>query len=143
MNPTMQKFGYPATLVHELDHWCVLLRAQQATLGSVVLVCKEDAEAFSAISTEAFAELGVATRQIEASLGAFRPYDKINYLMLMMVDPNVHFHVIPRYATSQEFAGVEFADPGWPAVPDLASAVSADDDLKMKLIAALKADWAA
>ncbi len=143
MNPTMQKFGYPATLVQELNHWCVLLRTQQATLGSLVLACKEDAEAFSAISTEAFAELGVATRQIEASLSSFRPYDKINYLMLMMVDPNVHFHVIPRYAAPQEFAGVEFADPGWPAVPDLASAVSADDDLKMKLIATLKADWVA
>ncbi len=143
MNSTMQKFGYPATLVHELDHWCVLLRVQQVTLGSLVLVCKEDAEAFSAISTEAFAELGVATRQIEASLGAFHPYDKINYLMLMMVDPNVHFHVIPRYAASQEFAGVEFTDPGWPAVPDLSNSVSADDHLQEKLIAALKAVWTA
>jgi len=142
MNPTMEKFGYPATLVQDLDHWCVLLRVQQATLGSLVLVCKENAEAFSDICDEAFAELAIATRQIETSLQAFRPYEKINYLMLMMVDPNVHFHVIPRYAAPQEFAGVEFADSGWPAVPVLSSAVSADGTLREELLAALKAVWA-
>ena len=141
MNPTMEKFGYPATLVQDLDHWCVLLRVQQATLGSLVLVCKQDVEAFSDISEEAFAELAVATRQIETSLKAFRPYEKINYLMLMMVDPNVHFHVIPRYSEPQTFAGVEFPDPGWPAVPALGSAVSAEGELQDELLAALKAVW--
>jgi len=29
--------------------------------------------------------------------------------MLMMVDPDVHFHVLPRYAQSRSFAGREFA----------------------------------
>ena len=137
----MEKFGYPDTLVQDLNHWSVLLRVQQATLGSLVLVCKQDVEAFSEISQEAFAELGVAARQIETSLQTFRPYEKINYLMLMMVDPNVHFHVIPRYSAPQEFAGVEFADPGWPAVPQLSSAVSADGDLRAKLLAALQDVW--
>ncbi len=141
MNQTMEKFGYPDTLVQDLNHWSVLLRVQQATLGSLVLVCKQDVEAFSEISREAFAELGVAARQIETSLQAFRPYEKINYLMLMMVDPNVHFHVIPRYSAPQDFAGVEFADPGWPAVPQLSSAVSADGDLRAKLLAALQDVW--
>lgn len=141
MNSTMEKFGYPATLVRDLNHWCVLLRVQQATLGALVLVCKEDVEAFSDISPEAFAELGEATRQIETSLKAFRPFDKINYLMLMMVDPNVHFHVIPRYAETQEFEGVEFPDSGWPAVPVLSDAVSAEGPLQAKLMAALKSAW--
>ena len=31
--------------------------------------------------------------------------DKLNYLMLMMVDPDVHFHVLPRYAAARAFAG--------------------------------------
>lgn len=141
MNQTMEKFGHPGTLVHDLNHWSVLLRVQQATLGALVLVCKEDVEAFSEISQDAFAELATATRQIESSLQAFRPYEKINYLMLMMVDPNVHFHVIPRYSAPQEFAGVEFADPGWPAVPQLGSAVSVDGELREKLLSELKAIW--
>ena len=39
--------------------------------------------------------------------------------MLMMVDPDVHFHVIPRYAKPKKFGGMEFTDPGWPSAPDL------------------------
>ena len=98
VNVTMEKFGYPATLVEEYNHWVVLVRPAQVTLGSLVLVCKDDAAAFSAISPEAFGELAQVTKDIEATLSAFRAYDKINYLMLMMVDPDVHFHVLPRYA---------------------------------------------
>lgn len=137
----MQNFGYPGKLVHELEHWCVLLRPAQPTLGSLVLVCKEDAAAFSDISSEAFAELGQATKQIETSLHAFRPYKKINYLMLMMVDPDVHFHVLPRYSEIQTFADVEFPDYGWPAAPDLKKAVTLEDNLKGELIATLKTCW--
>ena len=32
--------------------------------------------------------------------------------MLMMVDPHVHFHVIPRYSESREWAGMTLADQG-------------------------------
>ena len=37
MNATIEKFGYPATLVAQFDHWLVLLRPSQPTLGSLVL----------------------------------------------------------------------------------------------------------
>ena len=40
-------------------------------------------------------------------------------MALMMVDPQVHFHVLPRYAEPQAFDGTTFADPGWPALPDM------------------------
>ena len=140
-NATMTKFGYPQTLVCELDHWCVLLRPAQATLGALVLVCKDEATSFSAISATAFKELATATSQIETALQKFRPYEKINYLMLMMVDPDVHFHVLPRYATTQTFSGVEFPDAGWPALPDLSKAVSPDEALQAALFDAVKAAW--
>ena len=42
MNATMKKFGYPDTLIKEYSHWAVLLRPQQATLGALVLVCKDE-----------------------------------------------------------------------------------------------------
>jgi diadenosine tetraphosphate (Ap4A) HIT family hydrolase len=120
MNATMAKFGHPETLVAAYDNWVVLVRPQQATLGSLVLVCTEAATAFSHISPVAFGELGQTVRDIEATLGAAFNYDKINYLMLMMVDPNVHFHVLPRYGEERSFEGMRFADPGWPRLPDLA-----------------------
>ena len=122
-NSTMLKFGYPDTLIREWDHWAVLVRPAQVTLGSLVLAARSAATAYSDLPDKAFAEQAAAVRAIEAALGRFCRYERINYLMLMMVDPNVHFHVIPRYSKQREWNGMEFADHGWPGPPDLKSAV--------------------
>ncbi len=119
MNTTMEKFGYPDTLIKEYKNWVVLLRSQQATLGALVLICKDEADTFAKISPAAFSELKEITTAIEHHLEHCFSYDKINYLMLMMVDPDVHFHVLPRYAHSRIFDDQEFNDPGWPGPPDL------------------------
>lgn len=124
MNPTIEKFGYPATLIREFGHWLVLLRPAQVTLGSLVLAAKSDATAYSELPREAFAEQADVVRAVETALSAFRRYERINYLMLMMVDPNVHFHVIPRYSVPREWNGIAFPDPGWPGPPQLGSAVA-------------------
>jgi diadenosine tetraphosphate (Ap4A) HIT family hydrolase len=128
MNPTIEKFGFPATLVRELDHWVILLRPAQVTLGSLVLAAKGDATAYGTLPREAFAEQADAVAMIERGLAAFCGYERINYLMLMMVDPNVHFHVIPRYSGSREWSGIDFPDAGWPGQPQLGSAIQLPDD---------------
>ena len=124
MHATAEKFGWPATLVAEFDHWLVLARPAQPTLGSLVLVAKSDVIAFGDLPAEAHAELKAATSAIEAALARAVGYAKINYLMLMMVDPQVHFHVIPRYEGVRAWGGREFVDVGWPKVPDLGHAVA-------------------
>ena len=127
MNATIEKFGHPATLIAEYEHWVVLLRPAQPTLGALVLAAKSDATAFGDLPAEAHAELKVATAAIEAALSQAVSYAKINYLMLMMVDPHVHFHVLPRYEGERSGAGLTVADAGWPAQPDLGAAVKLDD----------------
>jgi diadenosine tetraphosphate (Ap4A) HIT family hydrolase len=47
--------------------------------------------------------------------------------MLMMVDPHVHFHVIPRYSGSRDWMELEFPDMGWPGPPRLDGAVKLDE----------------
>ncbi|AMK17444.1 MULTISPECIES: HIT family protein [Sphingobium] len=126
MNETIERFGFPATLVAEYEHWVVLLRPAQATLGSLVLAAKSDATAFGDLEGQAHAELAQVTKAIEAALSELIGYEKINYLMLMMVDPHVHFHVLPRYEGSREHAGMTITDAGWPGQPDLGSAVKLD-----------------
>ena len=121
-NGTMRKFGYPDSLIREYDHWVVLLRPGQVTLGSLVLAAKSDATAFGNLPAGAHAELERITAEIEATLKAEVQYERINYLMLMMVDPHVHFHVFPRYDGSRTFDGATIEDRGWPAQPDLKSA---------------------
>ncbi|GAY23091.1 MULTISPECIES: HIT family protein [Sphingobium] len=128
MNATIEKFGYPATLIAEFAHWLVLLRPAQPTLGSLVLAAKSDATAFGDLPAEAHAELALATKAIESALTEAVGYEKINYLMLMMVDPHVHFHVLPRHGGSREHEGLRITDAGWPGQPDLGSAVKLDPD---------------
>ena len=120
-NETMRKFGFPATLIREFEHWVVLLRPAQVTLGSLVLAAKSEATAFGSLPPSAHAELATITAQLEATLNAEIRFDKINYLMLMMVDPHVHFHVFPRYQGSRLFHGISMEDRGWPGPPDLKS----------------------
>ncbi len=141
MNATMQKFGYPATLIKEYQKWVVVLRPQQVTLGSLVLICQDAANAFSKLSPEAFAELPSAIQEIEESLTGGFSYEKINYLMLMMVDPDVHFHVIPRYAKERTFYHQQFSDHGWPGPPLLKQANETAQDMNQKIITHLKENW--
>lgn len=126
MNATIKKFGYPTTLVREYRHWVVLIRPTQVAAGSLILAAKGDSTAYGALPAEAFAEQGMIIAEIEKKLREVVKMDKINYLMLMMVDPHVHFHIIPRYRGTRSFAGLELADHGWPGPPDLKSAVELD-----------------
>ena len=138
MNATMQKFGYPDTLVKEYKNWVLLLRSQQVTLGALVLICKNEAMAFSEISPEAFVELKEITAAIEFNLKGCFSYDKINYLMLMMIDPDVHFHVLPRYAGPRLFEQAEFNDPGWPGPPDLSRSNEGGEALQRDILQTLR-----
>jgi diadenosine tetraphosphate (Ap4A) HIT family hydrolase len=140
-NATAVKFGHPATVVREYRHWLVLARPQQATLGALVLVCTDSARAFSQISASAFAELAQVTADLDAALAKVFQPDKLNYLMLMMVDPDVHFHVLPRYQAPRDFAGRTHKDAFWPKPVDLAQPVEADAALAEAVRDALRAAW--
>jgi len=61
--------------------------------------------------------------------------------MLMMVDPHVHFHVLPRYAGARRFEGVDFDDRGWPGPPDLKAAPAITADLFSRLLQNVKSHW--
>lgn len=105
------------------------------------MVCKEAAEAFSDLSPQAFADLAVATRGVERTLSQFVGYARINYLMLMMVDRDVHFHVLPRYEGDRAFDGQAFTDHGWPGPPQLSPAVNLDGPALESLTERLRALW--
>jgi diadenosine tetraphosphate (Ap4A) HIT family hydrolase len=99
------------------------LRPAQVTLGSLVLAAKSNATAYHDLPRAAFCEQADAILAIEKALMDFCAYERINYLMLMMVDPNVHFHAIPRFSTPRRWNDLKFADAGWPGPPQLGNAV--------------------
>jgi diadenosine tetraphosphate (Ap4A) HIT family hydrolase len=141
VNATIVKFGYPESLIAEYPEWLVLLRPQQVTAGALVLAYRGDAEAFSALPPAAFAGLYPAIGDIERNLKSLVQYERINYLMLMMVDPHVHFHVLPRYAGSRVLEGLEAHDHGWPRTPDLSRFPELSRDDLAKLARTLRAAW--
>jgi diadenosine tetraphosphate (Ap4A) HIT family hydrolase len=141
MNETILRFGYPATLIAEYGHWVVLLRPAQPTLGSLILAAKSEARSFAELPREAFAELQRAVADVEAALGSAVRFEKINYLMLMMVDPHVHLHVIPRYQGERSACGVTVADAGWPKAPALGEAVELTAEQVDALLAYFKGSW--
>jgi len=73
----------------------------------------------------------------------------MNYMMLMMVDPDVHYHVLPRYAEPRKFAdakdaalkALEFPDSGWPALPKLAEPTATTPEQNAELVEHLKSLW--
>lgn len=140
-NDTMRKFGFPESLIRDYEHWVVLLRPAQVTLGSLVLAAKSDATAFGALPPGAHAELARIAAEIEATLKADVDYERINYLMLMMVDPHVHFHIFPRYEGKRSFEGVEMEDLGWPGPPDLKSGREFERPTFERLKQRLKQNW--
>lgn len=140
-NQTMLKFGYPTTLIRDYQHWVVLLRPAQVTLGSLMLAAKSEVTAFGSLPAGAHAELATITREIEVTLLAQIGYEKINYLMLMMVDPNVHFHVFPRYEGTRSIDGIEIEDRGWPGPPDLKTGVALTDADLERLRARFSQQW--
>jgi diadenosine tetraphosphate (Ap4A) HIT family hydrolase len=143
MHATIEKFGYPSSLLHEYRSWVVLLRPAQPTLGSLVLACKEEAASLGAVSAAAYAELAIATADLERVLRQAFDFRKINYLALMMVDPHVHFHVIPRYSEPREFEGSSCGDAAWPKPPDLSSTLSLTPVQMGVLYAKLLVAWPA
>ncbi|GAB4572399.1 MAG: HIT family protein [Rhodothalassiaceae bacterium] len=141
MHATLAKFGYPDTRIRDYRHWSVLLRPAQPTLGALVLVSLDDATAFSDLEDEAAREMHVCIRDIETTLGGLFEYDRINYLMLMMVDPHVHFHVLPRYGAPRRLGGRSFEDAQWPGPPDLGTDLALEPAERDLLRDRLRAAW--
>jgi diadenosine tetraphosphate (Ap4A) HIT family hydrolase len=105
--------------LHVLDtvHWTWSVRPAQPTLGATVLSLRRPAASFGEVAA------------VERATRSAFSHDKINYLMLMMVDPHVHFHVLPRYASPRRFADLDWTDAGWPGVPSLVAEPSTPEVL--------------
>lgn len=120
------KFKTDELKIYETDYWLWSLRPHQATLGAGILSLKRECSSLGKLELEEFTDLNNIIKVIETTSKKLFNYDIMNYLMLMMVDKQVHYHVIPRYESEIEFFNNTWKDITWPAVPNLAG-----DALKM------------
>ena len=119
MNNTLQRFNYPHSNIKEYSHWVVMVRPVQITLGSAIIAAKSDCTSLGDLTLDEAAELPQVLRDFERAVCRLAPASKFNYLALMMVDPNPHFHAIPRYAAEVNFGGIVFSDVEFPKPPVL------------------------
>ena len=111
------KFLVDAILIEKTDSWSWSVRPNQPTLGAGILSLNRHALHFSDVTPQEMAELAELIKPLETAVQPAFNHNIMNYLMLMMVDHHVHFHVIPRYDGVRQFAGLEWIDNGWPALP--------------------------
>ena len=129
----VNKFRLKDLLIKQTGSWIISLRPQQPTLGSLVLTLNRNSKTLAELSEQEGRELSYAFKDVEAILRKTLNPDKINYLSLMMVDNQVHFHVIPRFKENRSFNDVVFVDDAWPKPPVLDPLEIREEDLHQLL----------
>lgn len=123
MTQTLQefqaKFRVQELLIAENDSWAWSLRPVQPTLGSGILSLKRYALTLSELTEKEATDFEKIVKVIEATTKSAFDYNIMNYLMLMMVDHHVHYHVLPRYDGNRTCGSLDWKDTGWPALPDI------------------------
>jgi len=133
------KFRVAEFLILETEFWAWSVRPTQPTLGSGIIALKRFAPRFSEVTAEEMSDLAGLVSRAESSIGRCFRHRIMNYLMLMMVDHQVHFHALPRYDGARDFAGRRWVDAGWPALPAFGDAQHADSpDVLLAIQSALR-----
>lgn len=129
LNEFKEKFKVNEYKIYESEHWIWSLRPHQATLGAGILSLKRECPTFSELKPEEYADLNNIIKVIEPTLTKAFSYDVINYLMLMMFDKHVHYHIFPRFKAPIEILDKTWKDENWPATPSLTGEALLDDEM--------------
>ena len=136
-----RKFRQKELLLAEIGAWTLSVRPGQLTLGAMVLASNSGALGMASLSDSELQDMGrglaLAEKLAIKAFGAQR----INYLCLMMQDPIVHFHILPRYSKPVERFGINWRDKDWPEPPHIFPASTEDvilHEIKMALCMAMR-----
>ena len=109
----MKKFKPDELCLKEFNHWIIVLRQKQLTLGDAVILLKREVPSIADTNPEEFAEFPMVVAWYEKICKELFSPDKYNYVAAMMKDNFVHFHAFPRYSTERDFAGKKWIDEQW------------------------------
>jgi diadenosine tetraphosphate (Ap4A) HIT family hydrolase len=115
--------------VVEGDHWVVSVRPGQLTLGSMVVSSRTGLLDFVDLDAAASEELGRAFGEVERLARELLGAVRVNFVALMMKDPVIHFHALPRFDATVERYGRTWEDADWPGPPTFGPAPTEDDVL--------------
>lgn len=129
------KFRLRELTVFETDFWTVSVRPEQTTLGSLVISSRRPDAQFVSLTPQESLEfpalIEIAIRAIDY---LFSP-NVVNLLGLMLVDPRLHLHLIPRYSEVRQFGGRTWFDPDFPRMlRSLSTAVNVTEEDELLLL---------
>ena len=127
--PFAETFEAGKLTLFRTEHWSVLVRKGQVTLGTLVLAANRNFISYSELTHDELVELPQVVGRLESALTEAFAYDKINYLTLMMSDRHYHSHVVPRYDSARDFGGKTWEDADWPGPPGVGVPPVDDDTL--------------
>jgi diadenosine tetraphosphate (Ap4A) HIT family hydrolase len=114
--------------VTERGGWILSVRPAQLKLGAMVISAAGGQQRFQDLTAGDGAGyisiVAAAERLAQEVYGAVR----INVVALMMKDPVVHYHVLPRYDAAVDRHGITWTDDDWPGPPTFGPA-STDDQV--------------
>lgn len=123
MSATLEEFRSKFRLaeleIHRTQYWTWSVRPVPCTLGAGILSLNRFSESFADLGADEAADLAGIVKHLDRKLQQTFAPQRMNYLMLMMVDRHLHFHVLPRYSEDKSFAGLIWHDSGWPKPPAL------------------------
>lgn len=129
------RFRLGALHLADCGDWVLSLRPGQLTLGAMVLSLRTGARDLAAITPDQARDMGrgfaLAETLARTRLGAVR----VNLLCLMMQDPVVHFHILPRHDRPVTRHGLTWTDADWPGPPVMRPLTTPDT-----VLAALRED---
>jgi diadenosine tetraphosphate (Ap4A) HIT family hydrolase len=128
----------PRFLIAQSERWSVVLNADQTLLGRCFLLLRRPESDVTALTDAEVTELWSVARKTKSVLASLWEPEHFNYAFLMNLDPQVHFHVIPRYKGRREFAGGTFVDGSFGDHYRVGVARPLDDDGYSAVIAALR-----
>ncbi|MBQ2634294.1 MAG: hypothetical protein IJF88_06925 [Oscillospiraceae bacterium] len=115
----VKKFKVDDLLIYESDCWRWSIRPLQCTIGAGILSLKRPAETMKELTENEGADLIKIVSVIENTLLHCFGQEIMNYIMLMMVDKHIHYHIVPRYSKEILFGEKLFKDAYWPKPPVL------------------------
>lgn len=116
--------GAYGNLIYETDYWQIYLAPSQRYLGTCVIVLKRHCSHLNELNSREWSEFTDIVQNMEITLKkTFNP-TLFNWSCFMnssyrFISPNpeVHWHLIPRYSEKIEFGGLIFEDPDFGYIP--------------------------
>jgi len=97
-------------IVSKRHHWTIVLNDDQGYLGRCYFALNRHETDLTMLSQAEREELWELLAISKTALWQLWQPDHFNYVFLMNVQPHLHGHIIPRYASAREVEGCTFTD---------------------------------